>query len=151
MATRAITYVWKIQRPPDDLRARVLMAAAYQTAKRVDPNVTTVLVRLVPARNKGHIVTGLTWLVRSPIHSSSRINGQWVKDDPHVTICAKNSTQEEMKTHEAAHGYTVSLDDPTLVRHKPSYFEKPDDTRDYRGNEIWPTGLPTEVVMHSDP
>ncbi|KAI4186179.1 MAG: hypothetical protein LQ346_005746 [Caloplaca aetnensis] len=132
MATRAITYVWKIQRPPDDLRARVLMAAAYQTAKRVDPNVTTVLVR-------------------SPIHSSSRINGQWVKDDPHVTICAKNSTQEEMKTHEAAHGYTVSLDDPTLVRHKPSYFEKPDDTRDYRGNEIWPTGLPTEVVMHSDP
>ncbi|KAL8901571.1 MAG: hypothetical protein Q9207_005135 [Kuettlingeria erythrocarpa] len=132
MATRAITYVWKIQRPPNEVVARIFMAAAYQTAMKVDPGVTTVLIR-------------------SPIHSSTFLDGHYVKDDPHITICSKNSTQEELKTHEAAHGYTVSLEDPTLVRIEPSDFVKPDEAKDRRGRMVWPTGLHSEVVMHTDP
>ncbi len=53
MATRAITYVWKIERPNNEVLARIFMAAAYQTATKVDPGVTTVLIRLVLARIRG--------------------------------------------------------------------------------------------------
>lgn len=47
MASRAITYVWKIQRPTQEELAQRLMALAYQTAMAADPNATTVLVRYV--------------------------------------------------------------------------------------------------------
>lgn len=60
MASKAITYVWKIPRPTIDKAAMDLMGAAYQTATKTDPNVTTVLIRFVPARNKEPYSKGLT-------------------------------------------------------------------------------------------
>lgn len=36
MASKAITYVWKIPRPVIDEQARVLMATAYQIATKTD-------------------------------------------------------------------------------------------------------------------
>lgn len=45
MTSRVIRYVWKLKRPPDDKQARIIMSAAYQTAVKMDPNVTTILVR----------------------------------------------------------------------------------------------------------
>lgn len=52
MASRTITYVWKIPRPRKDLLARGIMADAYQTAPETDPTVTTVLIRFVSVGNK---------------------------------------------------------------------------------------------------
>lgn len=53
--------------------------------------------------------------------------------------------------HEAAHGYTRSMHDATLLRTAPSGFVKADNTKDRRGKEIWPGGLQAEVVMHQEP
>ncbi|KAL8944764.1 MAG: hypothetical protein Q9211_000480 [Gyalolechia sp. 1 TL-2023] len=117
MASRAVTYVWKIQRPLLEEKARELMAAAYQTATATDPQVTTVLIR-------------------SPIHAETWRNGQLVIDDPHLTVCAKNAAQEQRKTHETAHGYTRSMEDATLLRTNPSGYVKPDNTKDNRGKEV---------------
>ena len=36
MASKAITYVWKVKRPNDEVLVRRLMAAAYQTATKDD-------------------------------------------------------------------------------------------------------------------
>ncbi|KAL8773762.1 MAG: hypothetical protein Q9209_001530 [Squamulea sp. 1 TL-2023] len=132
MASKTITYVWKIPRPIDDVAARALMAAAYQIATKTDPHVTTVLVR-------------------SPIRATTWKNGKWVRDDPHLTICSKNSSQEQQKIHEAAHNYTKSMQDTTLLRVTPSGFTKADNTKDRRGKEIWPNGLPSEIIMHRGP
>jgi hypothetical protein len=49
MAARVITYVWKIKRPNNEGIARSLMAAAYNTAIKTDPNTTSVLIRSVKA------------------------------------------------------------------------------------------------------
>lgn len=38
--------------PESDKTARDLMAAAYQIATKSDPNVTTILIEVVSARNK---------------------------------------------------------------------------------------------------
>jgi len=45
MASKVITYVWKLARPVDDTAAGKVMAAAYQSAMATDPNTTTVLIR----------------------------------------------------------------------------------------------------------
>ncbi|KAL8648918.1 MAG: hypothetical protein Q9210_004710 [Variospora velana] len=87
-------------------------------------------------------------LVRSEVHPTTIKGGVVIKDDPHITLCSKNSTQEREKTHEASHGYTRSLTDLTLVRPAPSKFVKPDDTKDRRGFPIWPEGLATETIVH---
>ncbi|KAL9012484.1 MAG: hypothetical protein Q9173_002753 [Seirophora scorigena] len=95
-----------------------------------DPNTTTVLIR-------------------SDVHASTRILGKWAKDEPHLTVSLKNRIQEEEKTHETSHGYTIALDDYTLARSVPSKYIKRDDTKDQDGNDIWPGGLQTEIVMHA--
>ncbi|KAL8726745.1 MAG: hypothetical protein Q9166_006540 [cf. Caloplaca sp. 2 TL-2023] len=127
MGSKAIKYVWKIMKPEEEHLARQLRAAAYQTAVKTDPNVTTVLVR-------------------SSIHGTTWKNGQYVKDRPHLTVCVKNSTQDQQKTHETAQGYTKSMKDPTLTDVRPSGYPKPDNTKDHSGEEIWPDGLPSEVI-----
>ncbi|KAL8951483.1 MAG: hypothetical protein Q9222_002537 [Ikaeria aurantiellina] len=132
MASKAITYMWKIKRPNNDLLARETIAAAYQIATEGNPNVTTILIR-------------------SRIHGTTWLHGKWVKDYPHLTICSKDSSQEAQKSHEASHGYTKSLTDPTLVKVSPSGFVKLDNTLDRDGDEIWPEGLPSEVIMHRGP
>lgn len=45
MASQAIEYIWKIQRPKDEDIAQALMAAAYKTAMETDPNTTQILIR----------------------------------------------------------------------------------------------------------
>ena len=40
MASKAITYVWKIPRPIRDEQARILMATAYQVATKTDVSKT---------------------------------------------------------------------------------------------------------------
>ncbi|KAI4195987.1 MAG: hypothetical protein LQ348_002371 [Seirophora lacunosa] len=129
MAARAITYIWKYPRPTDQSRALKLMAAAYQTAVATDPNTTSIMIR-------------------SDVHSSTKVLGQWSKDEPHLTISFKNRIQEEEKTHETSHGYTKSLDDYTLVRSAPSNYIKRDDIKDVQGRDIWPGGLESETLMH---
>ncbi|KAL9039372.1 MAG: hypothetical protein Q9180_002567 [Flavoplaca navasiana] len=113
-------------RPKTEEEARSIMAAAYQTAVRTDP-------------------------ISSGIHGTTWVNGQYKKDDPHLTICAKNATQQQQKVHEAAHGYTKTFDDYTLVQVNPDGYVKADTTKDKRGREIWPADLPTEVIMHTEP
>ncbi|KAL8975243.1 MAG: hypothetical protein Q9197_000546 [Variospora fuerteventurae] len=94
-----------------------------------DPNATTVLVR-------------------SDVHPTTTKGGVVVKDDPHITLCSKNSIQQQENTHEASHGYTRTLTDWTLVRPSPSKYVKPDDTKDRNGKPIWPSGLETETIVH---
>ncbi|KAL8864692.1 MAG: hypothetical protein Q9198_009702, partial [Flavoplaca austrocitrina] len=89
--------------------------------------------------------------ISSGIHGTTWANGQYKKDDPHLTICAKNATQQQQRVHEAAHGYTTTFDDYTLVQVNPDGYVKSDATKDKRGREIWPADLPTEVVMHTEP
>ncbi|KAI4117997.1 MAG: hypothetical protein LQ345_001862 [Seirophora villosa] len=128
MASR-VTYIWKTKRPVLEDHVQKLMAAAYQTATAVDPNVTTILVR-------------------SDLHDWTSKSGKWVKDAPHLTVSLKNPVQEEQKTHETSHGYSKSLDDYVIVRAVPSEYIKPDNTKDRDGDEIWPAGLKSETVVH---
>ncbi|KAL9595330.1 MAG: hypothetical protein Q9219_006507 [cf. Caloplaca sp. 3 TL-2023] len=132
MASKAITYVWKIPRPAKDSSARALMAVAYQVAMDKDPNATVVLVR-------------------SHVHPSSRRGGQRVKDDPHITVSFKNTEQARLSMHESSHGYTKSMTDWTIIRFHPNNYVKPDNFKDYDGKEIWPEGLDEEVVVHQGP
>ncbi|KAL8957710.1 MAG: hypothetical protein Q9193_005092 [Seirophora villosa] len=131
MAARAVTYLWKYPRPSDQSRAIKLMGAAYQTAVATDPNTTSIMIR-------------------SDVHNSTWANGQWVQDEPHLTVSLKNKNQEEEKTHETSHGYTKSLDDYTLVRSAPSNYIKRDDIKDSKGRDIWPDGLESETLYHKD-
>lgn len=58
---------------------------------------------------------------------------------------------EQQKTHQTSHGYVEGVNDPTLREYKPSGYVKPDNTKDSDGDEIWPEGLPSEEVVHTDP
>lgn len=54
----------------------------------------------------------------------------------------------QQKTQKAAHGYTKSMEDTTVLRVTPSRYI---DTKDHAETEIWPKGLPSEVIMHRGP
>lgn len=93
-------------------------------------------------------ILNLTYRCRSQMHASTWRNGKWVKDAPHITVCSKNPLQAQQKSHEAHHGYTKSLKDAQLVKIVPSRVTKPDNTKDKQENEIWPRGLPSEIIIH---
>lgn len=66
MASRTITYVWKIPRPKNEGFARALMAAAYATAMQTDANVTQVLIRCVTFLLQSDSITNLLCYVLDP-------------------------------------------------------------------------------------
>ncbi|KAI4178323.1 MAG: hypothetical protein L6R41_008438 [Letrouitia leprolyta] len=129
MASRAVKFVWKIAKPPEEQMVRDLMAAAYRLATQEHPYVTTILIRTY-------------------IHGTTYQDGKWVKDDPHITISTKTGLQESGGIHESCHGYTKSMDDYTLIRTAPDKYTKSDNTLDIKGKPIWPNDLPSEVVMY---
>lgn len=130
MATRMVRYIWKIPRPADPRVAQALMSASYQTAMATNPNTVEVLIR-------------------SNIHASTRTQGVYRADAPHITIAVKDTMQQASRTHEASHGYTASIASTVVVDVRPSGYSKPDDTKDTRGKEIWPAGLPYEDIAHN--
>jgi len=91
----------------------------------------------------------LTAFCRSSIHGSTLTQGFYRADAPHITIAAKDENQQREKTHEASHGYTMSLLSAVVVNVKASGYVKPDSAKDARGREIWPAGLPSEEVAHN--
>ena len=76
-------------------------------------------------------------------------SGKYVRDELSITICSKTAAQTQQKNHNVAHGYTKSLKDTQVIRVAPGGSAKPDDTKDPKGKDIWPTGLPSEEVVHT--
>ncbi|KAL9623412.1 MAG: hypothetical protein Q9160_002305 [Pyrenula sp. 1 TL-2023] len=130
MATRIVRYVWKIPKPSDQETAQALMSAAYQTAVSADPNVREVLIR-------------------SRIHGSTKTQGQYRRDAPHITISTKDEAQRQQRTHQASHGYTQSLQSVVVTRVQPSSYVRPDSDKDKSGKTYWPLGLPSEDVAYN--
>ena len=90
-------------------------------------------------------------MIRSDFHASTRRYGRYVPDGLHITVSVKTGIMEAIGKHLTAHGYTKSREDPTLLNHNTSGIAKPDATKDEEGFDIWPEGLPEEVVVHSEP
>ncbi|KAL8707279.1 MAG: hypothetical protein Q9220_007663 [cf. Caloplaca sp. 1 TL-2023] len=133
MTSKPVTYVWKCVRPALESKARQLMAAAYESAMKTDPNSSVILIR--------HDIHATTWNSKQQRH---------VQDNPHITISTKDAQKQLEKKHETTHGYTKTWKDYTIVDVKPSYHVKSDNTLDRNKKEIWPAGLPSEIVMHGD-
>lgn len=148
MASRAVKFVWKIAKPPEEQMVRDLMAAAYRLATQEHPYVTTILIRSVQVSIVVAVYNPLIQSRRTYIHGTTYQDGKWVKDDPHITISTKTGLQESGGIHESCHGYTKSMDDYTLIRTAPDKYTKSDNTLDIKGKPIWPNDLPSEVVMY---
>lgn len=71
-------------------------------------------------------------------------------DDPHVTTAVKNPEQARAGTHQAAHGYTKSLEDLEVIHVKLSRVVKSDDTRPRGGKSISPSTLRQEEKVHKE-
>ncbi|KAL8973596.1 MAG: hypothetical protein Q9197_002155 [Variospora fuerteventurae] len=127
---RAIRYVWKVPRPTGEDRAEDLMEAAYYTAMQTDRTATVILIRSdIP-------------------HPTTYSNGSYVPDGFHITISTKNTLQEQAGTFQTTHGYTKGKYDLTLAYAKSAPYINSDDDVDYKGNLIWPAGLPEEKKWH---
>ncbi|OJD22996.1 hypothetical protein ACJ73_05653 [Blastomyces percursus] len=100
MAT-PIECIWKVARPKNETIVRALMYASYQTAIQTDPNTTRVLIR-------------------SYISPSTRTNGAWVKDKPHITVSVKNPQTSQVGQHQTSHGYTPHIKSFDVIRVSPN-------------------------------
>ncbi|KAL8962328.1 MAG: hypothetical protein Q9193_001249 [Seirophora villosa] len=115
-----INFHWKMRRPKDPAIAQNLKDCAHKTAMEVDPATTQVLLR-------------------EDIHETTKKDGQYVKDDPHITVSLKNPQHVKDKTHHSAHGYTKSVKDHGFVKATSDNNVKPDTDK-----MVWPEGLDEE-------
>lgn len=92
------------------------------------------------------LTTGPDGVLRSTIHDTTTIGGQYRKDPhgPHATVCYKDSEHLRRGTHVASHGYVRSTDDWTYT-HATHAPEKPDSTKKSSKTPVWPTKGLTEI------
>ncbi|KAF7867351.1 hypothetical protein EAF04_005434 [Stromatinia cepivora] len=124
MSGQSIKYIWKFPPPKDVVIQRALILAAYITAIQTDPNPTQVLIR-------------------SGIHLTTRTGGVYRPDLSHITVSVKNKQMEQIKQHQASHGYTESATSFNVTKVVPR-ATKPDHI-----HNSWPSAMaerPTEII-----
>ncbi|KAL8687311.1 MAG: hypothetical protein Q9218_006478 [Villophora microphyllina] len=128
----SIDYEWMIDRPDTEAQAKRLMQAAYHTTKKVDPNITKVLI------------TG-------DIHDKTWWGEYLVADDPHITIRTKTQDQVNRGEHSTAHGYTEGMNKYNVIDGKSNGVVKGDHWKDRNGKPCWPTNVYQEPKKQPNP
>lgn len=80
----------------------------------------------------------LSGFCRSYIHPSTRTNGAWVKDKPHITVSVKNPQTSQAGQHQTSHGYTPHITSFDVIKVSPNLYIADDSS-----SLAWPASMET--------
>ncbi|TDZ15313.1 hypothetical protein Cob_v011777 [Colletotrichum orbiculare MAFF 240422] len=116
-SNQEITVMWKGNKPKQQFKAEITLKACWMTLLQQNGGVPTDFV------------------VRAPLHDTTRTGRGFKKDDWHVTA----SFKPRKTTISTAHGYTTGEYDSDVVR-STVRAGIPANACNVNGVEIWPSG-----------